>query len=336
MRIDVRSTHNHILLQPKLYDFNLYHLPRKDNFAADALSRRPDNVIANDNPSLSAQELKLQCSRTLQDTVNRLNVLRLPHQNLSLPTLHPLRTTNVAGDSEILALVKEEAQLDPEYLSVTTAAEKGQLPDFTEKDGLMWYTLDSEIQPRLCVPEGQARTQLIKEAHDSPIGGHLGVHKTHESRHHPLYWPKMFYTVHEYVRTCMQCLRNRSTNKRPMALLQPLPLPDHCWEQVSHDLVTGLPKTPRGYETMITFVDRLSKQILLVPTTSIIDAVGYARLFFHIFRHFGLSRVLVSDRPPLHIKLLESFMQTPWHQPQHVHISSPSNRRPNRTCQPHD
>jgi len=203
------------------------------------------------------------------------------------------------GDSEIIALVKEEAQLDPEYLSVTTAAEEGQLPDFTEKDGLMWYTPDSETQPRLYVPEGQARTQLIKEAHDSPTGGHLGVHKTHESLHRLLYWPKMFHTVHEYVRTCMQCLRNKSTNQRPMGLLQPLPLPDHCWEQVSHDLVTGLPKTPRGYDTIITFVDRLSKRILLVPTTSTIDAVGYARLFFdNIFRHFGLPRVLVSDRDP--------------------------------------
>ena len=112
-----------------------------------------------------------------------LNVLRLPHHNSSLPTLHPLRTTNIAGDSEIIALVKEEAQLDLEYLSVTTAAEEGQLPDFTEKDGLMWYTPDSETQPRLYVPEGQALTQLIKEAHDSPTGGHLGVHKTHESLH---------------------------------------------------------------------------------------------------------------------------------------------------------
>jgi hypothetical protein len=84
-----------------------------------------------------------------------------------------------------------------------------------------------------------------------------------------------------------------------MGLLQPLPLPDHCWEQVSHDLVTGLPKTPRGYDIIITFVYRLSKRILLVPTTSTIDAVGYARLFFNnIFRHFGLPRVLVSDKDP--------------------------------------
>ena len=97
----------------------------------------------------------------------------------------------------------------------------------------------------------------------------------------------------------MQCLRNKFTNQRPLGLLQPLPLPDHCWEQASHDLVKGLPKTPRGYGTIITFVDRLSKRILLALTTSTVDAVGYGRLFFdNIFRHFGLPRVLVSDRDP--------------------------------------
>ena len=74
---------------------------------------------------------------TLQDTVHILNLLRLPSQNFSFPTLHTLRTTNSAGDSQITALVKEEAQLDPEYLSVTTAAEEGQLP---ENDGLVWHT----------------------------------------------------------------------------------------------------------------------------------------------------------------------------------------------------
>jgi hypothetical protein len=79
----------------------------------------------------------------------------------------------------------------------------------------------------------------------------------------------------------------------------PLPLPDHCWEQVSHDLVTGLPKTPRGYDTKIFFCRPPFKRIPLVPTTSAVDAVGYARLFYYnIFRHFGLPRRLVSDRDP--------------------------------------
>jgi hypothetical protein len=126
-----------------------------------------------------------------QDTVSRLSVLRLPSHNPSLHFLHPLRTTS------IIVLVKEEAHLDPEYLSVAAAAEVGQLPDFTEIDGLVCCTPDSETQPRLNIPEVQARIQLTKRAHDSPTAGHLGFHKPHKSLHCLLYWPKMFHTVHE-------------------------------------------------------------------------------------------------------------------------------------------
>ena len=87
--------------------------------------------------TLNARTQTTVLLNTLQDTVHILNLLRLPSQNFSFPTLHTLRTTNSAGDSQITALVKEEAQLDPEYLSVTTAAEEGQLP---ENDGLVWHT----------------------------------------------------------------------------------------------------------------------------------------------------------------------------------------------------
>ena len=64
-------------------------------------------------------------------------------------------------------------------------------------------------------------------------------------------------------------------------------------------MITGLPKTPRGHDAIVTFVDRLSKRVIFVPTTSNIDAVGYAGLFFtNVFRHFGLPKALISDRDP--------------------------------------
>ena len=109
----------------------------------------------------------------------------------------------------------------------------------------------------------------------------------------------MFNTVQEYVRKCATCARTKASNQQPIGVLQPLPLPDHCWEQVSHDLITGLPKTPRGHDAIVTFVDRLSKRVIFVPTTSNIDAAGYADLFFtHVFRHFGLPKALISDWDP--------------------------------------
>jgi transposase InsO family protein len=63
------------------------------------------------------------------------------------------------------------------------------------------------------------------------------------------------------------------------------------------DLVTSLPKTKTGYDSIIVFVDRLSKMIHVEPTTSTVDAPGVAKIMFKtILRHHGLPVTIVSDR----------------------------------------
>jgi hypothetical protein len=116
---------------------------------------------------------------------------------------------------------------------------------------------------RLYIHDGQARTQLIKKAHGSPTGGHLGVHTTHESLHHLLYWPKMFHTVHQDVCTCMQCLRNKSTNQQPMGLLQPpCPFLTTAGSKSATIWSQGCQKRPVAMIPKFSFVDRLSSGFL--------------------------------------------------------------------------
>ena len=45
------------------------------------------------------------------------------------------------------------------------------------------------------------------------------------------------------------------------------------------DLITHLPKTSRGFDSIATFVDRLSKYTYFVPTTSDVSAEELAYLF---------------------------------------------------------
>ena len=60
------------------------------------------------------------------------------------------------------------------------------------------------------------------------------------------------------------------------------------------DFITHLPMTTQGHDAIFTVVDKLSKLTHFIPTTTAVDAVGVAQLFFdHIFRHHGqLKRVL--------------------------------------------
>ncbi|KAJ9528536.1 hypothetical protein QJQ45_020487 [Haematococcus lacustris] len=152
--------------------------------------------------------------------------------------------------------------------------------------------------PRLYIPSSPLRAQLLHEAHDAHTAAHLGRAKTLERLQRHFYWPQMQKTVQEYVRTCDKCQRNKATNQLP-GLLQPLPIPSRNWQQVSMDFIGPLPATPRGHTMIFTIVDKLSKMIHLIPTTTTATAHDTARLFFdHIFKHHGLPEAIISDRDP--------------------------------------
>ena len=159
----------------------------------------------------------------------------------------------------------------------------------------------TETSPaQLCIPKGPIRLKLLQENHDCAFSGHQGRDRTFWnrdlSRH--FYWPGMGKSVKECVKSCESCQRSKS-GKLKVGLLQPLPIPERLWDSISMDFIVGLPRTDRTHDAIFTFVDRLSKYVHLVPTTSSIDAQSAARLYIdHVSASHGLSKTIVSDRDP--------------------------------------
>ena len=79
-------------------------------------------------------------------------------------------------------------------------------------------------------------------------------------------------------------------------LLQPLPIPQQAWTDVSMDFVEGLPKS-MGKDNILVVVDRLTKFSCFIGLTHPVNDVSVAKLFFDtVVGVHGIPLIIVSDR----------------------------------------
>lgn len=83
--------------------------------------------------------------------------------------------------------------------------------------------------------------KLLEEFHNSKVGGHSRVLRTHNCLAQLFYWEAMKTDVRRYVAACDTCQRNKSEACSSAGQLQPLPIPSLVWEEVSLDFVDDLP-----------------------------------------------------------------------------------------------
>nr|GEV96131.1 retrotransposon protein, putative, Ty3-gypsy subclass [Tanacetum cinerariifolium] len=68
-----------------------------------------------------------------------------------------------------------------------------------------------------------------------------------------------------YVSQYLTCAKVKAEHLKPSGLLQQLETPEWKWENVTMDFVTGLPRTPSGYDSIYVIVDRLTKSAYFLP-----------------------------------------------------------------------
>jgi len=84
-----------------------------------------------------------------------------------------------------------------------------------------------------------------------------------------------------------------------MGPMMPLPIPTRPWQQVSMDLITQLPRSRNGNDAIVVFVDKLTKMVHYVATTTTVSAPQLATLFMReVVRLHGVPESILSDRDP--------------------------------------
>ena len=104
--------------------------------------------------------------------------------------------------------------------------------------------------------------------------------------------------VQKFVRGCDTCQRSKPSRQARRQPLNPHNIPEGPWQTISVDLIGELPESS-GYNAICVIVDKFSKQIHAIPTTTKITAQGMARLYRdHVFWLHGLPRKIIHDRGP--------------------------------------
>ncbi|GKF11809.1 putative reverse transcriptase domain-containing protein, partial [Tanacetum coccineum] len=111
------------------------------------------------------------------------------------------------------------------------------------------------------------------------------------------WWPNMKEEIATYVSKCVTCAKVKAEYQKLSGLLvQPI-IPIWKWENITIDLVTKLPKTTSGQDTIWVIVDRLTKSAHFLPMKETDSMEKLTRQYLKevVSRH-GVPVSIISDR----------------------------------------
>jgi Integrase zinc binding domain/RNase H-like domain found in reverse transcriptase len=179
-------------------------------------------------------------------------------------------------------------------------AEAAGFKYFQFEKGLLWYSKYDGQDLRLCIPKNDdLRRQVIFSEHDSLSRGHPGIYKTSKFIESKYYWPNMRKSITNYVNSCEKCQRNKHRQTKSPGKLNPLPIPECRWQEISMDFMLGLPLSD-GNNAIWVIVDRLTKRAHFIPLfmgAKESSAINCAKLFYREYQRLhGIPVSIISDR----------------------------------------
>ena len=191
--------------------------PGKANIVADALSRS-QRV----GPGISDQTEQTAAASEAPNSINALT-----------------STTWRAQTEEVEKWTKAYSE-DPKLKKVVQELRKGhRFEDYSlTTEGLL--VKGKTDQQKIVVPESM-RLMVMRECHDVPTVGHVGMRRTLELVSRQYHWRLMRNDVISYVKQCTICQMMNPEHRAKAGLLRPSEIPQKKWAQATTDLVTDLP-----------------------------------------------------------------------------------------------
>src|SRR6266508_429474 len=105
--------------------------------------------------------------------------------------------------------------------------------------------------------------------------------------------------IAKYISECDVCQRVKADHLKSAGQLQPLAILSWKWEDIHMDFIVGLPRTPKGNDSIWVIVDRLTKTAHFIPVKTRYPTKTYAELYIsRIVCLHGVPKTITSDRGP--------------------------------------
>lgn len=167
----------------------------------------------------------------------------------------------------------------------------------TSKKHYSWSQNILRRKNKIVVPSVAAlRVMILNWLHGSSHAGHSGRDVTIQRVKSLFYWKGMAKDIHAYIRACTVCQRCKYDTAASLGLLQPLPIPEGVWMDISMDFIDALPVS-NGKSVILVVVDRLSKAAHFIALRHPYTAASVAQAFLdNVFKLHGMPRSIASDR----------------------------------------
>ncbi|KAM1370587.1 hypothetical protein ACFX2F_041029 [Malus domestica] len=262
------------------YDCTIEYHPGRANVVADALSRKPQGRLN-----------ALYVSRVPLLAELRATGVRLELEDRSGAFLASFQVRPVLIDR-----ILEAQMVDEEIQEMVQLRNEGKKKDLRirESDGML---MQENI---MYVPnDEELKKEILDEAHCSAYAMHPGGTKMYHTIRPFYYWPGMKREIAKYVSRCIICQQVKAERKKLFGRMQPLPVPQWKWENITMDFVYKLPRTRNGFDGIWVIVDRLTKSAHFIPVREKYPLNKLAKLFItKIVKYHGVPVNIISDRDP--------------------------------------
>lgn len=167
---------------------------------------------------------------------------------------------------------------------------------------LVYYIFaNSNIRVIFClntitVPAIRQRADIIKEYHESLLGGHQGIAKTYYRIRQRYFWPHLKTEIQSFIKSCDSCQRKklvRNKTRLPMIITD---TPGNAFDKVALDIVGPLPITQSNNQYLLTLQCNLTKFLDAIPIPdSTAQTIGTVFAREYITR-YGAPRAILTDQ----------------------------------------